>query len=74
MIKITQNVGCIMVVNNRFCSVSEMCEVCGLCPKHCIEHYGNRYGFRMIRTNSIQSSRLGEMANAPEDFKIAANG
>lgn len=50
------------------CGVKEVCEVCGLCAKHCIEHYLNRFGFRMIKTNEVPRSSF------LEDFKSGVKG
>lgn len=50
--------GCTIEVSNRgdVCGLKDVCEICKLCAKHCLEHYMCRFGFRMVKTSDIQKS------------------
>ena len=42
-------------LKKEICGAKDVCEICRLCEKHCIEHMGNRYGgFRMVKTQNIK--------------------
>ena len=58
--------GCTMEVpgaGKTQCGVRDVCDICKLCEKHCVEHYQSRFGFRNVKTVNVAGNfKISEKA------------